>query len=128
MSEDFPAPVPGTLHVYQPSERLVYFESSPSSSSTRNSVIFVGGLGDGLAATPYLPPLAGALHAQGWSLIQVLTRSSYSGWGMGSVDRDAEDLHALEKYLRRDGIKGGDAKLVLLGHSTGTALLPFDIW
>ena len=43
---------------------------------------------------------------------------------MGSVDRDAEDLRALEEYLRRDSVKGGDAKLVLLGHSTGTSLLP----
>lgn len=121
MSETtFPAPVTGTLHVYDPANRLVYFEQSPSSaSSTSNSVVFVGGLGDGLAATPFLPPLAEALHAQGWSLIQVLTRSSYSGWGMGSVDRDAQDLRKLEEYLRRSEVKGSDAKLVLLGHSTG---------
>jgi hypothetical protein len=124
MSSNSPAPIPGTLHVYDPSERLVYFESMPSSTSSAgcSSVIFIGGLGDGLAATPYLPPLAEALHGQGWSLIEVLTRSSYTGWGMGSVDRDVEDLHKLEGYLRRKDVKGGEAKLVLLGHSTGTWL------
>lgn len=118
----FPAPVNGTLHVYDPANRLVYFEQPPSASSSSsrcNSVIFVGGLGDGLAAVPFLQPLAQALHARTWSLIQVLMRSSYSGWGMGSVDQDAEDLHNLETYLRRRDVKSDEARLVLLGHSTG---------
>lgn len=122
-----PKPLPGTLHVYDPDKRLVCFESgrtsSTSSSATspsKNCVIFVGGLGDGLAAIPVLPELSDALHSigeGGWSLMQVLTRSSYRGWTTGEVDRDVKDLITLESYLRNQGGKTG--KLVLMGHSTG---------
>lgn len=122
-----PKPLPGILHVYDPEKRLVCFESGRTSSTTssatspsKNCVIFVGGLGDGLAAIPVLPELSHALHSieeGGWSLIQVLTRSSYLGWTIGEVDRDVKDLITLEAYLRRQAGKTG--KLVLMGHSTG---------
>jgi hypothetical protein len=123
-----PKPLRGLLHVYDVEHRLTCFESGPanpaastaasSDSSPPNCVIFVGGLGDGLAAIPVLPELSDALHSTGeWSLIQGLTRSSYLGWTTGSIDRDVEDLITLERYLRTKIGKTG--KLVLLGHSTG---------
>lgn len=125
-----PKPLPGILHVYNPEKRLTCFESgttapgsastpSEASPSSRNCVIFVGGLGDGLAAIPVLPQLSDALYSTGerWTLIQVLTRSSYLGWTTGDVDRDVQDLITLEAYLRNQA--GKDGKLVLLGHSTG---------
>lgn len=115
--------LPGVLYTYDPPNRLVAFESPSSTSS--NALIFIGGLGDGLNAIPVLGPLSNALSSfengnegQGWSLIQVLTRSSYEGWGSGDVDRDAMNIYTLEKYLREKAGKKG--KLVLLGHSTGT--------
>lgn len=127
---DFPGPqaLSGNLHVYDKENRLTYFESglshpntsqtSSSSSISRNAVIFVGGLGDGLAAIPVLPHLSQALgNLQGWSLIQVVTRASYLGWVNGDVDRDVADLRSLETYLRKEAGKNG--KLILLGHSTG---------
>lgn len=117
----------GRLHVYNPHGRLTAFESGRASSS--NAVIFVGGLGDGLAAIPCLPALSDALGSLGgggssssWSLIQPLMRSSYKGWLTGSIDEDAEDLAALESYLRNLPEKK-HGKLVLLGHSTGELLL-----
>ena len=130
-------PLPGVLHVYSAQHHLSAFESGCTSGT--NAVIYVGGLGEGLASVEYLPLLSAALERleptaseratgedkslNGWSLIQALTRSSYSGWGLGSIDRDAEDLLALEAYLRR--VKGTKGKLVLLGHSTGECdLLP----
>jgi hypothetical protein len=111
----------GVLYTYDSEHRLVAFES-PSSTSP-NALIFVGGLGDGLNAIPVLEPLSRALSTlkEKWSLIQVLTRSSYEGWDSGDVDRDAEDLYTLEKYLREKAGKKG--KLVLLGHSTGKSYL-----
>lgn len=123
-----PKPLPGLLHVYDVERRLTCFESTAtnpaesiaasSESSPPNCVIFVGGLGDGLAAIPVLPELSDALHKTGeWSLIQVLLRSSNLGWTTGSIDRDVEDLITLERYLRSKNGKTG--KLVLLGHSTG---------
>jgi hypothetical protein len=120
-------PLPGLLHIYDTKNRLVFFESGVDLSNPgtalapcRNSVIFVGGLSDGLAPIPALPELSAALSAldQGWSLIQPVTRSSYLGWTTGDIDRDVEDLITLERYLRDQGGKQG-GKLVLLGHSTG---------
>ena len=110
-------PMTGALHIYDPSKRLVAFESGNLSAS--NVLVFIGGLGDGLCAIPVLPRLSAALEtiSPSWSLIQILTKSSYNGWWSGSIDNDAEDLHKLEDYLRNK--KGKDGKFVLLGHSTG---------
>lgn len=128
IAQERPKSLPGILHVYDPQRRLVCFESpsvaasspstTPSATSPSSCLIFVGGLGDGLAAIPVLPQLSEALNSVGdWSLIQVLTRSSYLGWTTGDVDRDVQDLITLEAYLRNQAGKTG--KLVLMGHSTG---------
>jgi hypothetical protein len=68
----------GELFVYSPEKRLVAFQSAAqepdggagSASSKANVLVFVGGLTDGFFATPYVPSLADALAAAGWSLVQ----------------------------------------------------------
>jgi hypothetical protein len=79
-----------------------------------NLVLFIGGLGDGLLTIPYMTRLARSLP-EGWSLVQVLLSSSYSGWGVGSIKRDARELAQCVAYFHQ-GVHGN---IVLMGHSTG---------
>jgi hypothetical protein len=72
-------------------------------------------LGDGLCAVPYIDLLAPALEEVNFSLIQVLLSSSYAGFGFGSIEKDAQEIHKLLSYLRTIG----KSQFVLLGHSTG---------
>jgi triacylglycerol esterase/lipase EstA (alpha/beta hydrolase family) len=106
-------PLDGVVHVYSPEPRLVAFESGPPTS---DALVFIGGLGDGLAALPVLPQLHEALAKAHWSLVQPLLSSSYSQWGLSSIDSDATEINRLCEYLAEQGKK----RLVLLGHSTGT--------
>ncbi|PSR90374.1 duf1749 domain-containing protein [Coniella lustricola] len=87
-------------------------------SSARNALLFVGGLMDGPHTVPYVPKLAAELEfAAGlsYSVVEIRIRSSFSGFGWGSLTEDVEDISAAVKYLR--GI--GKEKVVLMGHSTG---------
>ena len=36
------------------------------------------------------------------SLVQTLLSSSHCGWGIGSLDQDAEEIHLLATYLRQN--------------------------
>ena len=76
---------------------------------------FPGGLTDGFFAVPFLPPLAAALDAAGWTLVHALLRSSHTAWGYSDLDADAADLAALLAVLGRRGSAG----VVVVGHSTG---------
>ncbi|KAF2865494.1 hypothetical protein BDV95DRAFT_477272, partial [Massariosphaeria phaeospora] len=109
---------PGTLHRY--TSGLVAFEHSPSpappnASSPTNTLLFIGGLGDGLLTVHYPATLAAALPPH-WSLAEVLLSSSYKGWGTGSLARDAREIAECVRYFR--GRRPG-GKVVCLGHSTG---------
>ncbi len=53
------------------------------------------------------------------SLVQPLLTSSYSGWGMSSLDQDAGEMLMLTKHL---GQSFGSEGIVLIGHSTGDSL------
>uniref|UniRef100_A0A7C9A8C9 Uncharacterized protein n=1 Tax=Opuntia streptacantha TaxID=393608 RepID=A0A7C9A8C9_OPUST len=53
----------------------------------KQQVIFIGGLGDGFMATEYLEPLATALDHEKWSLVQILLSSSYTGYGISSLEQ-----------------------------------------
>lgn len=104
----------GILHPYY--ENLTAFEYSNSNS--KKVIIFIGGLGDGFLTVPYVLPLAQAVESQGWSLIQILTSSSYKGWGTSSLKQDSKELFELVKYFK--SAKGGQReKVVIAGHSTG---------
>ena len=62
---------------------LVAFESGPTpSTGAHGTVVFLGGLSDGLLCTPYVDDLGHALERVGVSLVQVVLRSSYGGYGV----------------------------------------------
>jgi len=103
----------GLIHLYDQENRLTAFESGDLDA--RSTLIFIGGLGDGLCAVPYIDLLAPALEEVNFSLIQVLLSSSYSGFGFSSIEKDAHEIRKLLKYLRTIG----KSRFVLLGHSTG---------
>ncbi|CAI7619416.1 unnamed protein product [Penicillium glandicola] len=116
----------GVLHEYAP--KLVAFEFTPPTEGINktNSLIFVGGLTDGLCTVPYVSKLAKALENTEWSLFSVLLSSSYSGWGVGSLDRDVEELGQCVRFIRdlkasrQPGALTKAAKIAIMGHSTGS--------
>jgi Protein of unknown function (DUF1749) len=123
----------------------VAFESLPPPPPSGGALvsnkkcILVGGLSDGLLALPYTQALERVCHANGWSLVQPLLSSSYTGFGHGSLDRDVHELQELLEYLLihrstgRQGPAAADADddgeseaeaaalsfFCLIGHSTG---------
>ncbi|KAF7854213.1 hypothetical protein EAF04_010510 [Stromatinia cepivora] len=109
-----PAQRKGVTHLFTP--KLTAFEHTPkvSDSEPQNIVIFIGGLSDGLLTVPYPSSISDELPAD-WSLAQVLLSSAYTGWGISSLKKDAEELSKCVAYFRT--IKSG--KIVLMGHSTG---------
>ncbi|KAL4979275.1 hypothetical protein BDW66DRAFT_111141 [Aspergillus desertorum] len=110
---------PGTLHNYAP--RLVAFEFSYSGTPKPHSLLFIGGLTDGLCTVPYVQELAKALEPTEWSLFHLHLSSSHVGWGIGSLDRDVEEIGQCVKYVRNlKRTTKGDSKVVIMGHSTGS--------
>ena len=86
--------------------------------SSRNALIFIGGLTSGPHASPQLNSLIQALQDAPeleYSFWEFRMRSSYTGFGYSSLANDAEDVAALVEYLK--GL--GKGKIVLLGSSTG---------
>ncbi|KAI4626983.1 uncharacterized protein J4E87_004324 [Alternaria ethzedia] len=107
---------PGTAHKY--TKGLIAFEhaSPPSSTSPQPHIIlWIGGLTDGLLTVPYPSLIASSLPLT-WSLAEVLLTSSYSGWGTGSLARDATELGECVAHFKK--LRPGK-KIVLMGHSTG---------
>jgi pimeloyl-ACP methyl ester carboxylesterase len=82
----------------------------------RRHLILVGGLTDGLMFAPYVHPLARRLDSAKWSLVQTLLSSSHQGWGLASLDSDAEELLQLARCL---GEEHGSQGIAIMGHSTG---------
>lgn len=108
------SPLTGTLHVYDSPNQLTCFESGDVFGT--NALLFVPGLGAGLGSLAVLHKLSKSLPP-GWSLVQAITRSSYTGWLSTGGDKVAEDILALEQYLRTQAGKTG--RLALMGHSKG---------
>jgi pimeloyl-ACP methyl ester carboxylesterase len=130
----------GIIHSY--TNHLVAFEhlnpNSPTNISPDNIILWVGGLGDGLCTVKY-PSVLSSFLPSNWSLAEVITSSSYSGWGTGSLARDAQDIAHCVAYFRSGGLRGdnveiyskvlsgmrlaqkgkGKEKIVVMGHSTG---------
>src|SRR5208282_6744541 len=65
--------------------------------------------------TSYVQRLSSELQTINWSLCQLHMRSSYMGFGTGSLARDFEDISAAIGYL----LENGKHQVVLMGHSTG---------
>ncbi|KAB8272117.1 hypothetical protein BDV30DRAFT_134738 [Aspergillus minisclerotigenes] len=104
----------GILHEYAP--RLTAFEFNPGPKK-QHSLLFVGGLTDGLLTVPYVSALAKAFESTEWTVFNVLLSSSYLGWGVESLDKDVTELAQCVNFVR--GLKP-QGKVVLMGHSTGS--------
>jgi pimeloyl-ACP methyl ester carboxylesterase len=102
----------GELVLYQHEPALPLFINDGPSTDT--ALLCIAGMGDGLLSLPYLDNLLAA--APDARIVQVLLSSSYSGWGLASLDDDAaEIMQAIEHLVKNHGFKS----VVLLGHSTG---------
>ncbi|OJD28777.1 siderophore biosynthesis lipase [Diplodia corticola] len=113
--------LPGILHHY--TESLVTFEFTSSTIRKPHSLVFIGGLGEGLGSTSYMADLVRALHPTDWSIFTVNISSSHQSWGLGHLDRDTDEIAQCLNYVRdyKASKHGGVAgKLVLMGHSTGS--------
>lgn len=112
-----PAPFPVTVHPFKsPTSFSCAYEQGASSS--KNALVFVGGLGDGPHTVPYVHRVAKELASApklSYSVFETRLRSSFGGFGYRRLSDDAADISALVKYLH--GI--GKQKVVLMGHSTG---------
>lgn len=107
---------PGTAHKY--SKRLIAFEHASSTSTSTdapNTLLWVGGLTDGLITVPYPASIVTSLPPT-WVLAEVLLSSSYKGWGTGSLERDARELGECVSYFHN--LRPGK-RVVIMGHSTG---------
>jgi predicted alpha/beta-fold hydrolase len=71
---------------------------------------------EGYNGTPYIHLLSSQLEGVKWSLVQLQMRSSYLGYGTGSLQRDFEDISACVSYL----LANAKRLVVLMGHSTGS--------
>lgn len=117
VSAPLPAPFPVTVHPFQsPTPLSCAYELG--SSSSKNALVFIGGLGDGPHTVPYIRAVAKKLESAtglGYSVFETRLRSSFTGFGYSRLSDDVADISALVKHLR--GI--GKQKIVLMGHSTG---------
>lgn len=110
-----PAVQSGQVHRY--SKKLIAFEHTTASGQpSKHILLWIGGLGDGIHTVSYPARLSQELPSD-WSLAQVIIRSSYNGWGTGSLERDVKDLAQCVNYFRKN--KPDGAKIVCMGHSTG---------
>jgi hypothetical protein len=101
---------------------LVTFEYTGSTVRKPHSLLFVGGLGDGMATTSYMSALVYALQPTQWSLFTINLTSSYQAWGLGHLDRDTTEIAQCIEYVNeyKQAKFGGGGKVVLMGHSTGS--------
>uniref|UniRef100_A0A7I4DMQ7 Uncharacterized protein n=1 Tax=Physcomitrium patens TaxID=3218 RepID=A0A7I4DMQ7_PHYPA len=102
----------GILFKYGSKSNQVAFKTG----NYKQQVVFIGGLTDGFLATDYVEPLAKALEAEKWSLVQPLLTSSYTGFGTSSLKEDAVEIELLLNYLIDQEDSEG---FILVGHSTG---------
>ncbi|KAI4920053.1 hypothetical protein J4E90_002193 [Alternaria incomplexa] len=104
-----------------------YERRHSNSAKCKNALVFIGGLGTGPHTTHYLGPLNDALESASlkegnhvhYSIWELRMRSSYTGFGYGSLKEDAEDLKELVQYLEEIGMK----KILLMGSSTAHPLV-----
>ncbi|KAL4863021.1 hypothetical protein BDV12DRAFT_202496 [Aspergillus spectabilis] len=116
-------PRQGLLHEY--AEGLVAFEYSTNKCIKSHTLLFVGGLGDGLGTVAYLTDIVAALEETEWSIFAPILSSSYGGWGTTGLGRDIDEIALCVEYIlqykRQSNRKyPGPNKIVIMGHSTGS--------
>ena len=97
--------------------KLAVFEYSAPDAPSDSTVVFLGGLFDGLGTVPYVPPLATNLPP-GWHLVEPILSSSYRQWGISALNDDVLEIADLILHFRKS-----NGKIVLLGHSTGCQMI-----
>lgn len=105
----------GDLFLYDEENLLAAFESHLPFEPF-GTVIFIGGLSDGLMTNPIVKHLTPVLAEKGFSLVQFIMSSSYRQYGTSSLDKDSNELTKLIEHLQN---LRGRRKIFLLGHSTG---------
>ncbi|KAE8349319.1 hypothetical protein BDV28DRAFT_160587 [Aspergillus coremiiformis] len=93
---------------YSWAERLVAFEFTRCNRRKPHSLIFIGGLSDGLGTVEYMADLVVALQNSEWSMLLLVLSSSYNGWGVGRLGKDIDEIAQCVQYV------------VIIGHSTGS--------
>ncbi|KKZ62621.1 hypothetical protein EMCG_03031 [[Emmonsia] crescens] len=120
---------PGILHNYAPSLTSFEYGSDPNVRGCKpHSLLFIGGLGDGYYTVPYLHDITAGLESGKWSVFSMQLSSSYSGWGLGNLDKDVDEIGKCVEYVRNyksasvpGQAEGGEpGKIVIMGHSTGS--------
>lgn len=106
-----------TVHPFpSPTSHACAYEIGPQNA--KNSLVFIGGLGDGPHTVPYPRRIAKQLEENpslSYSVFEFRLKSSFSAFGFARLVDDVADMAALVKYLR----SLGKERIVLMGHSTG---------
>jgi hypothetical protein len=101
----------------------VAFEFGASGTTPKpHSILFLGGLGDGLGTTSYVADIVKGLEPTEWSLFTANLTSAYQSWGFGHLDRDTDEVAQCIEHIKeyKKSQLGSPGKLVLMGHSTGS--------
>lgn len=107
-------PMNGQLALYRTGQhRYPYFTSGDVTSS--KAIILIGGLTAGMCMVPYSTRLSETLKSIGWKLVQHHWSSAYMGYGLHSLDRDAQEMEDLVKQL----VATGTTDVIFMGNSTG---------
>lgn len=105
----------------QQTSNLVSFEYTRGAIRKPHTLIFVGGLGDGLGTVEYLGDIVRALDPTEWTVFSLILSSSYGGWGMGRLGQDIDEIAHTVNYVREYKTPlYGTGKVVVMGHSTGS--------
>ncbi|KAI0424050.1 hypothetical protein F5Y09DRAFT_325504 [Xylaria sp. FL1042] len=106
-----------TVHPFpSPTSHACAYEIGPPNA--KNSLVFIGGLGDGPHTVPYPRAIAKRLGEDpslSYSVFEFRLKSSFSAFGFARLVDDVADIAALVTYLR--GL--GKERIILMGHSTG---------
>ncbi|KZZ95687.1 hypothetical protein AAP_01363 [Ascosphaera apis ARSEF 7405] len=112
----------GILHRYG-AEKLTAFEFKTGDKPKPNTLIFIGGLTDGLGSVTLVDDIVEALEDTEWSVFTVLLSSSYKGFGTSTLDQDVKEIAQCVKYAlqyKKETNGGKDGLVSIMGHSTGS--------
>ena len=112
----------GQLTRYRTDRPKLQFFEHPASHQHSRFVVYVGGLTDGLLATPYVEALAAECDRQGWAFVQPVLSSSYQGFGRSSLAQDATELSELLAFLilQEEATVHKLTAIAIIGFSTGS--------
>ncbi len=99
--------LPGKLFRYGSNKMVAFRASNPhESESPKNKkpfvAVLVSGLQDGIYSLDVTDTLVEELSRVNIELVMPVLRTSWSGWGMGSLAGDAEDLTELIDELQKE--------------------------